>query len=123
MVRHGSVPFGLAYFFLLKFKFDEMLLGGGGGSGGSDGGDGGDSDAGIFLAREPLAAVAARDGRGGPGSPCGARRRACGGVAIPTAREAGADGREGVGGPPGARDTATLAWACACSCRCTDRYI
>ena len=49
MVRHGSVPFGLAYFFLLKFKFDEMLLGGGGGSGGSDGGDGGDSDAGIFL--------------------------------------------------------------------------
>ena len=39
----------MAYFFLLKFKFDEMLLGGGGGSGGSDGGDGGDSGDGFFC--------------------------------------------------------------------------
>ena len=38
-----------------------------------------------------------------------------GGGAIPTAQEAGAGGRDGVGGPAGGRDTAALAWACACS--------
>ena len=41
-VRLGSGPFGLAYFFLLEFKFDEKLLGGGGGSGDGDGGSGSD---------------------------------------------------------------------------------
>ena len=70
-----------------------------------------------------LAAVAARDGRGGLGSRCGGRGRACGGRAIPTAQEAGPGGWDGVGGPAGARDTAALAWACACSCPCTNRYI
>ena len=46
-----------------------------------------------------LAAVAARDGRGGLGSRCGGWRRACGGGGITIGQEAGAGGREGVGGP------------------------
>ena len=49
--------------------------------------------------RRLLAAVAARDGRGGLGRPCGGRRRACGGGCITIGQEAGAGGREGVGGP------------------------
>ena len=39
------------------------------------------------------------------------------------AQEAGPGGRDGVGGPAGARDTAALAWACACSSLCTDGFM
>ena len=42
---------------------------------------------------------------------------------MPTAQEAGPGGRDGVGGPAGARDTAALAWACACSSLCTDGFM
>ena len=64
---------------------------------------------------------ARRSGRAG--EPLGRRGRAGGGWAIPTAQEAGAGGRDGVGGPAGARDTAALAWACACSCPRMDRLM
>ena len=47
--RPGSVPFVLAYF-LLEFKFDEKLLGGGGGS---DGGGSGDGDGGSGTDPHP----------------------------------------------------------------------
>ena len=48
--RPGSVPFVSAYFFLLEFKFDEKLLGGGGGS---DGGGSGDGDGGSGTDPHP----------------------------------------------------------------------
>ena len=49
-MRPGPGPFVSAYFFLLEFKFDEKLLGGGGGS---DGGGSGDGDGGSGTDPHP----------------------------------------------------------------------